>query len=347
MTHETVQTSKANRTALAYSHRSRTATEAELVGDDRRPAVGAVTILPADRGLAGGESVLEAAGATLVPLGDETRGLIFTSPRDVDGLIDALERHPQISWVQLPFAGIDHFADRLKPHAERGVFFTSAKGAYAQPVAEHALALALALQRQLPMRARATSWGRQSGLSLYGANALILGAGGICLELIDLMRPFGVTVTVGRRLAAQAVPGADRTVDLDGFRAAIPEADVIVLAAAATGATRHVIADAELRAMKQTAVLVNIARGPLIDTEALVRALDDEQLFGAGLDVTDPEPLPDDHPLFSHERAIITPHSADTPDMIKPLFLERCRANVEAFLSSGRFIGVADPVLGY
>ncbi|MGO2113175.1 MAG: D-isomer specific 2-hydroxyacid dehydrogenase family protein, partial [Pseudoclavibacter sp.] len=334
-------------TAPEFHHSSRTAVEAEVVPDERRPVTGGVTILPAERGLAGGEAVLEASGATIVPLGDETRGLIYTSSSDVGGLIAALEQFPEISWVQLPFAGIDHFAERLRPHAERGVFFTSAKGAFAQPVAEHALTLTLGLLRQLPVRVRAASWGRKSGLSLYGANVLILGAGGICLEFIDLVRPFGTTITVGRRRADEPVPGADRTVDADGFRAAIPDADVIMLAAAATGETRHIIGAAEFEAMKPTAVLVNIARGPLVDTDALVRALDEEAIFGAGVDVTSPEPLPEAHPLFSHDRAIVTPHTADTPDMIKPLFLERCRENVEAFLSTGRFVGVADPLLGY
>lgn len=343
----TTETTDMTDTASGPQHRARVAHEAEAIPEDRRPKSGPIAILPADRGLRGGERALEAAGATLEPLGPGTRGLIYTSARDVESLVDALETYPDISWVQLPFAGIDNFAARLRPHAERGVFFTSAKGAYAQPVAEHALAFTLGLLRQFPVRAQATSWGRKSGISLYGANIVILGAGGIALEFIDLVRPFGVTVTVGRRRASSTVESADHTVDLDGFRAALPEADVVVLAAAATGETKHVISELELQAMKSSAVLVNIARGPLVDTDALVHALDAGEIFGAGLDVTDPEPLPDAHPLFEHERAIITPHTADTPDMVRPLFLERCRANVEAFVSTGRFEGIADPILGY
>lgn len=99
--------------------------------------------------------------------------------------------------------------------------------------------------------------------------------------------------------------------------------------------------------MKSTAVLVNVARGGLVDTDALVQALASESIAGAGLDVTDPEPLPDGHPLWAEPRVIITPHSADTPDMTAPLLAERIRANVLAFLGDGRFEGIVDPGAGY
>lgn len=328
------------------THRERLAVESAPLDEARRPASGPIAVLPAGHEHGHG-AVIEAAGGTVAPLGPDTRGVVYVAPRDVDTLVDTLESYPDISWVQLPFAGIDNFAKRLRPFAERGVLFTSAKGSYAQPVAEHALALTLATLRQLPLRARATAWGPSSGLSLYGAHVLILGAGGIALEYLDQLRPFDVSVTVGRRHADTPVPGADRTVDTPGFLAALPDADVVLLAAASTDETRGLLGAGEFAAMKPTAVLVNIARGPLVDTAALVRALDDEQLWGAGLDVTDPEPLPDGHALFSHPRAIVTPHTADTPEMVRPLFLTRVAANVEAFVDTGRFVGVADPIAGY
>lgn len=99
--------------------------------------------------------------------------------------------------------------------------------------------------------------------------------------------------------------------------------------------------------MKPTAVLVNVARGGLVDTTALVAALESGEIAGAGIDVTDPEPLPDGHPLWSQPRAIITPHTADTPEMTTPLLAERVKTNVRAFLDHSKFEGIVDPEAGY
>ena len=113
------------------------------------------------------------------------------------------------------------------------------------------------------------------------------------------------------------------------------------------GEYSKVIGAAELAAMKPGAALVNIARGALVDQEALVAALKAGQLAGAGLDVTDPEPLPAGHPLWQAPRCIVTSHTADTPEMTEPLLAERVRRNVEALLGDGRFVGVVDPGAGY
>ena len=104
---------------------------------------------------------------------------------------------------------------------------------------------------------------------------------------------------------------------------------------------------AEFALMKPSAILVNVARGGLVDTDALVHALATASISAAGLDVTDPEPLPDGHPLWSEPRALITPHSADTPEMTTPLLAERVKTNVRAFLDHSRFVGLVDPEAGY
>lgn len=320
--------------------------QVEPLPNHRRPVPGAISVLPEGERQSEFVDVVREAGGEVAQIGAETRGVIYTSYKDVDGLVSALTDNPQISWVQLPYAGIDAFAQRLRPFAQRGVLFTSGKGAFAQPVAEHALMLTLALQRRIPLRCRATSWGESAGLSLYGNRVVVVGAGGIARELIRLLEPFGVDVSVVRRSDGD-VPEADRTVRFDALDEQLPDADVVVLAAAATEETRGMISAARLKKMKSSAVLVNIGRGPLIDTSALVAALDSGQIYGAGLDVTDPEPLPDDHPLWQHERCIITPHTADTPDMVLPLIKQRVRDNVRAFLDDGRFVGIADPLRGY
>jgi phosphoglycerate dehydrogenase-like enzyme len=263
-------------------------------------------------------------------------------------LARTLDDNPQIEWVQLPWAGVDAFADNLVKHADSALpLWTSAKGAYAQPVAEHALMLALALLRVIPTRVRARSWSTApEGRSLYGLDVVLIGAGGIAVELARLLQPFGVRLTVVRR-SDEPFAGADRTLAADRLREVLPTADVVFVAAAMTSGTADLIGAEELRIMKSSAVLVNVARGGLIDTDALTTALAEGAIHGAGLDVTSPEPLPDGHPLWDEPRVIITPHSADTPDMTGPLLAERLRLNVEAFLDHGRFVGIVDPKAGY
>lgn len=310
------------------------------------PEPGPVAILPEQAELHA--SAVADAGGTVGDLGADTRGLVWLDPRDPDGLASALERGPGIGWVQLPFAGVDAFSHLIEQHGDR-VLFTSAKGAYAEPVAEHALALTLGTLRVLQKRARARSWATEpEGVSLYGRNVVVIGAGGIALEYLRLVAPFEVTVTVVRR-SADPVPGAARTVTTDALDEVLPDADVVVVAAAMTSGTAKLFGPRQFALMKPSARLVNIARGGLVDTDALVDALRQGEITAAALDVTDPEPLPDGHPLWDEPGALITPHQADTPDMVAPLLAERVRRNAAAFLSgTGEgFVGVVDPVAGY
>ncbi|ANP72616.1 NAD(P)-dependent oxidoreductase [Cryobacterium arcticum] len=325
-------------------HRAVLAPETATV---RPPGVrsGPIAILPEDSAVFA-DAVAE-AGGQVAELSEHTRGLIWLSYARAAELGDVLAAHPQLAWVQLPWAGIDAFSDVLTAHRRDDLLVTSAKGAFAQPVAEHALALALASLRVLPERARARSWNAvPAGESLYGRTVLIIGAGGIARELIRLLGPFASETVVVRR-STDPVPGATRTVTTQALRNELPLADVVVVAAALTGDTRHLLGAAELGLMKKTAHLVNIARGPLVDTDALVEALRSGTIAGAALDVTDPEPLPQGHALWTEARCLITPHMADTPEMTAPLLAERIRLNVAAFLGNGPFVGVVDTESGY
>ena len=161
-----------------------------------------------------------------------------------------------------------------------------------------------------------------------------------------MLAPFDARITVVRR-RTEAVPGAWRTVPSDQLAAVLPDADVLVIAAALTTGTRHLVGAPELALLPAHACLVNIARGGLVDTGALVAALAVGALSGAALDVTDPEPLPAGHPLWTEPRCLITPHMADTPEMTAPLLAERILLNVRAYLTDGRFVGLVDPHSGY
>ncbi|QKS14143.1 NAD-binding protein [Curtobacterium sp. Csp1] len=310
------------------------------------PTAGPVAILPSPADLH--VAAVTDAGGTVAPLDEDTRAVVWLDARDPDGLAAALDRAPGVGWVQLPFAGVDAFAHLIEEHGDR-VLFTSAKGAYAEPVAEHALALTLATLRVLPKRARAASWATEpEGVSLYGRNVVVIGAGGIALEYIRLLAPFEVSVTVVRR-SSDPVPGADRTVTTDELDAVLPDADVVMVAAAMTSGTAKLLGAPQFARMKPSARIVNIARGGLVDTDALVAALHDGEVAGAGLDVTDPEPLPDGHPLWTTPGVVITPHQADTPEMVAALLAERVRTNTTAFLGGAGegFVGVVDPAAGY
>jgi phosphoglycerate dehydrogenase-like enzyme len=270
--------------------------------------------------------------------------LVWLNPRDLEGLRSALAVASSARWVQLPFAGVEQVATAgiLDPNR----IWTSAKGAYAEPVAEHALALALAGLRQLRRRIMARSWGEPAGISLYDRPVTILGGGGITASLLSLLAPMRVTATVVRN-RPDPVPGAARTLGQADLDQALADAQVVFLALALTPATERIIGAAQLAAMRPDAWLVNVARGRHVDTDALVAALTADAIDGAALDVTDPEPLPDGHPLWDLERCIITPHTADTTEMIRPLLARRIRDNVARFAAGEPLIGQVDTTLGY
>ena len=322
----------------------------DLAADHRiqpvsRPSAGPIAVLPEAKPLFV-DAVL-AGGGVVEPLTEATTGIVWLSEKNSDELAVVLDENPGIQWVQLPWAGVDAFADILSRFADRPYpLWTSAKGAYSEPVAEHALALSLALLRRFPQKVRASRWVEKSGTSIYGLNVTVIGAGGIAAEIIRLLAVFEARITVVRR-SAEPMPGAELTVTASELGSVLPTADVVIIAAASTSETSRLFGEAEFRLMKQSAVLVNIARGALVDTDALVDALRSGSIAGAGLDVTDPEPLPDGHPLFSEPGCIITSHSADTPEMTAPLLANRIRLNVEALHSDAGFVGIVDPAAGY
>lgn len=286
------------------------------------------------------EAVL-AAGGEPAPVA-EASALMWADPAAVAEFPIVVAEAPQLEWVQLPYAGIEKFAANLDP----GLTWTCGKGVYAEPVAEHVITLTLAGFRELHTSIRATSWPEQRGRNLLGARVTIIGAGGITKALLRLLEPWNTTTTVVRRSAAP-MPGADRTVAIADVHAAVSETDVVVLAAALTAETHNIVDAAFLEAMDDDAWLVNVARGGLVDTEALVAALTEGLIAGAALDVTEPEPLPDGHPLWSIANCIITPHVGNTPEMGLPLIAERVRQNVERWIAGEELIGLVDVDAGY
>ena len=287
-------------------------------------------------------AAIESAGGSVAPLSAEVKGLVWTDYHRPDLLRQVLSENPQLTWVQLPFAGVDAFVDIL----DAAPTFTCAKGSYSQPVAEHALALMLALGRTIPERVRATSWGDKFAVSLYESKVLIVGGGGITAELLRLLQPFGCPVTVVRN-SSEPMPGATLTVGLDDLNEYLADADFVVVAAALTPQTLGLFDSNRFAKMKPTAYLVNIARGKHVVTDDLIIALNTGQIAAAALDVTDPEPLPDGHPLWKLSNCLITPHTADTPAQVTRMLAERIAKNVEAFCTGGEMVGLVNKTLGY
>lgn len=289
------------------------------------------------------EDAVVAGGGKPSPLTTEVKGLIWTDYSKAALLKQTLEDNPQLEWVQLPFAGVDAFAQILSAP----VLFTSAKGSYKEPVAEHALALALALGRKLPVRVRASSWGQREAVSFYDSTVLIVGAGGIAEEFIQMLAPFRTRVLICRNDPSVSIAGADSVFGLEELESRLTEADLVLIACALTDRTRGLFNMDLISRMKSSAFLVNVARGPIVKTQDLLDALDHGLIAGAAVDVTDPEPLPDGHPMFGRDDLIVTPHTADTKEIVMRHFAVRIEQNVRAFLGQGDWVGKVDPTLGY
>jgi phosphoglycerate dehydrogenase-like enzyme len=284
---------------------------------------------------------VQAGGGQVVAI-DDAEALIWLHPADPDGLESLLDEREGIAWVQLPYAGIESYAHMLDP--ER--VWTCGKGVYAEPVAELALTLALAGMRGIGQYARTNSWSAPTGANLLGGRVSILGGGGITESLLRLLVPFDCHVTVVRN-RVQEMAGADEVLESERYVDALPGADLVVLALPLTAETEGIIGRGELESMERHAWLINVARGRHVVTDDLVWALRDGVIGGAGLDVTDPEPLPENHPLWALPNCIITPHVGNTPEMARPLLAERIAKNVKRFAHREELVGLVDPSLGY
>ena len=286
-----------------------------------------------DAVLAGGGEVVDISEAT---------GLVWSAAYSIEALEDQLEKHPNINWVQLPFAGSEAFM-HLVNHDR---VWTCGKGVYAEPVAEHALGLLLAGFRHIGNYARQKGWTSPVGQNLLGANITILGGGGITTSLVRLLQPFACNITVVR-LSAEPLEGVQTVVGPASLVDAIVGADAVVVALALTPDTIGILGRNEFELMERHAWVVNVGRGRHIVTDDLVWALQEGEIGGAALDVTNPEPLPEGHPLWAMPNCIITPHIGNTPAMAVPLLSSRIAENVRRYVTGEPLLGCIDPELGY
>ncbi|MQA62761.1 MAG: hydroxyacid dehydrogenase [Actinophytocola sp.] len=266
-----------------------------------------------------------------------------------DGDVQALSRHlhPGLRWVQLPDAGIERWiAAGVITEVPR---FTSARGCYGPQVAEHALALLLACARRIGECAALSSWPieeRPAGRWLRDSVVAVVGAGDIGSSLISMLAPLGCEVLAVTRSGRNMV-GAAASYDVNDLDEVLRRASFVVLAAPSTPRTTRMIAADQLSTMRDDAWLINVGRGDLVDTDALVAALASGRLAGAALDVTDPEPLPPGHPLWSMPQVLITPHVANPPRLKAASLARRVRENTVRFRDGRPLLGVVHPESGY
>jgi len=286
------------------------------------------------------EAVKAGGGEVVDPT--EAQGLVWTDFDSTPELIEILSVNPQIKWVQVPFSGVENYM----PYIDTKRTWTSAKGVFGGTVSELALGLLIAGMRHIGGYAREKQWSEDHGRSLFGARITILGAGGIAQSLITMLKPFSCHITVVRNREGD-VPGADVVLTAQHLHAALASADAVLMALALTPATHGIMGKPEFEVMQPHAWLVNVGRGKQVVTDDLVWALSTGAIGGAALDVTDPEPLPHGHPLWSMPNCIITPHVGNTAEMVPPLLAVRISENVRRLAANQQLLGIIDSFVGY
>ena len=244
-----------------------------------------------------------------------------------------LHGSPALEWLQTNSAGVEAY---IQPGVLAGdTLLTNATGAYGLAIAEHMLGMLLELFKKLELyRDAQTSgaWQSQGAVkAVYGSTVLVLGMGDIGGEFAARCKALGAKVIGVRRSPRPCPEYADEVHLLEDLDSLLPQADVVAITLPGTDATRGLMSRERLAKMKEGAVLLNVGRGFIVDTEALCDALERGHLSGAGVDVTDPEPLPPTHRLWNIPTAVVTPHISgfyhlrETHERIVGIFLENLR----------------------
>jgi len=224
-----------------------------------------------------------------------------------------LKKAQKLKWVQLTSAGADHVAD-VSLYATDDVILTNASGVYGKPIAEHVFAMILAFSRNLMQYERNRQNCRWEPVlpmrDFYGSTLCVVGLGDIGKEVAIRGKAFGARVIAVKRTAGDCPPYVDELYRTDEIDRVLPKADYLVLALPNTPETKGILSEERIAKIKPGAFIVNVGRGAAICQEALVCALQEGRIAGAGLDVTDPEPLPADNPLWKMPNVIITSHTS-------------------------------------
>ena len=276
-----------------------------------------------------------------------------------------LKRAPNLRWVQVESAGVNQLQNTPLWHSD--ITITSANGVHAVQIPEHVMAVLLSYSRRLPHFQRLQEqarWGKHGDvmtLEVRGSTIGVVGYGAIGREVARLAATFGMRVLATKRIDSSPkfegwTPNGTGDLDgsipaqyypLDELKELLGQSDFVVLSLPMTDDTRHIIGAAELAAMRPEALLINIGRGALVDQAALIDALRDKHIGGAALDVTDPEPLPPDSPLWSMDNVMITPHVSGNSPNYNERSTELFAENLRRYLAGESLLNEVQRDLGY
>jgi len=219
---------------------------------------------------------------------------------------------PNLKWLHLGSAGANGMTDR-NLYANKSTLLTKSSGTFGIPIAEHIIGMMVALSRDFGYYYKKQAEGKWCSdfphlLDIHGSTVFILGLGDIGTEVAKHLTGFGCKIVGFRRDASKIHETVSDVRSVSQLRESLPEADFILICTPGTKETEKLFGHEEFKIMKNTAIIINVGRGMVIDSDALAEALNKGQLAGAGLDVTEPEPLPEGHPLWNAPNLLITPH---------------------------------------
>ena len=306
------------------------------------------------------EAELRALAPNVRVISGLTRERALAHAAEADG-IDArflskefLDRAPKLAWVQTMGVGVDRWMT-LEPLVKNDrIVLANVRGSSGPAIADHVFGMLLSLTRDLRFHLENQAGGRWarggSGaqpIALQGRTMLVVGLGGIGSEVAERAHGFGMRVIATRRSDAESPDWIERVGKPGDLLAMLPEADVVAICVPLTPETERMFDEKAFAAMKPGSYLVNVGRGKIVDTQALLEALEKKRLAGACLDVTDPEPLPPDHALWKLRNVVITPHVSSDAELTDARAWAAFKENFRRFGAGEPLLNVVDKSKGY
>lgn len=256
----------------------------------------------------------------------------------------------KLKWLQLNNAGTEGYCDGALPE---DVILTNATGAYGLAISEHMVGMLFELQKKLNLYSRNQRdhiWKSEGHVRVIErSRVLVLGLGDIGTAFAQKMKGLGCRTVGIKRREARKPEGVDDLYTIERLEQQLPRADIVALCLPGNKSTRHMLNEERISMLKKSAVVLNVGRGITVDTQALTKALQEGRIAGAALDVTDPEPLPPEHPLWDMDNVILTPHVSGgytLPETLEKI-LDICIANLECYLVKRPMRNIIDRKTGY